>query len=46
MNVTGLLTRNTEQSILRRSALRNETPTGVVRILNWADYIDLNVLVN
>lgn len=46
MNVTGLLTRNTEQSILRRSALRNETPTGVVRILNWADYIDPNVLVD
>ena len=44
MNVTGLLTRNTEQSILRRSELRDETPTGVVRILNWADYMDPGVL--
>ncbi|WP_337660447.1 extracellular solute-binding protein [Anderseniella sp. Alg231-50] len=44
LNVTGLLTRNTEQSILRRNTLRDETSNGVVKILNWPDYIDPNVL--
>jgi len=46
LNVNGLLTRNTEQSILRRDAVRGETPNGVVRILNWADYIDPAVLTD
>lgn len=45
MNTTGLLTRNTEQSILRRAAMRNASPSGVVRVLNWPDYMDPDVLV-
>lgn len=46
LNVNGLLTRNTEQSILRRDAVRDEASNGVVRILNWADYIDPTVLTD
>ena len=45
MNVTGLLTRNTEQSILRRAAMRDAKPRAVVRVLNWPDYMDPDVLV-
>lgn len=45
MNVTGLLTRNTEQSILRRKAMMGDTPQDVVRVLNWPDYIDPDVLI-
>jgi len=45
LNVTGLLTRNIEQSIHRRVALRTETPKSIVRILNWPDYIDPDVLI-
>lgn len=45
MNVTGLLTRNTHQEILRREALRGNKLSSVVRVLNWPDYIDPDVLV-
>lgn len=45
MNVTGLLTRNTEQSILRRKANSSEATQDVVRVLNWPDYIDPDVLI-
>ncbi len=45
MNVTGLLTRNTEENILRRKELRSAAPKDVVRVLNWADYIDPDVLI-
>ncbi len=46
LNVTGLLTRNTEQGILRRDAVGDEASNGVVRILNWSDYIDPAVLTD
>lgn len=44
LKVSGLLTRNTLHGILRRLAMRGQKPSGVVRVLNWPDYISPDVL--
>ena len=44
MRVDGLLTRNTHEAILRGLILLGQTPKAEVRILNWPDFIDPEVL--
>jgi putrescine transport system substrate-binding protein len=40
MNVTGLLTRNTFQNVVRALNFVDKKPLSTVRMLNWADYIN------
>ena len=40
MNVTGLLTRNTFQNVVRALNFVDKKPVSTVRMLNWADYIN------
>lgn len=44
MTVSGLLTRNTVQAILRANILHGKETRGTVRMLNWPDYIDPAIL--
>jgi spermidine/putrescine-binding protein len=44
MRVDGLLTRNTHEAIMRGLVLLGQTPRGEVRILNWPDYVNPEVL--
>ena len=40
MNVTGLLTRNTFQNVIRALNFVDKKPISTVHMLNWADYIN------
>ncbi len=40
MNVTGLLTRNTFQNVVRALNFVDKKPVSTVHMLNWADYIN------
>jgi putrescine transport system substrate-binding protein len=40
MNVTGLLTRNTFQNVIRALNFVDKKPLSTVHMLNWADYIN------
>ena len=40
MNVTGLLTRNTFQNVIRALNFADKKPSSTVHMLNWADYIN------
>ncbi|MEQ1524431.1 MAG: peptidoglycan-binding protein, partial [Aestuariivirga sp.] len=40
MNVTGLLTRNTFQNVVRALNFADKKPLSTVHMLNWADYIN------
>ena len=40
MNVTGLLTRNTFQNVIRALNFADKEPLSTVHMLNWADYIN------
>lgn len=40
MNVTGLLTRNTFQNVVRALNFADKKPVSTVHMLNWADYIN------
>ena len=40
MNVTGLLTRNTFQNVIRALNFVDRKPVSTVHMLNWADYIN------
>ena len=40
MNVTGLLTRNTFQNVVRALNFSDKKPLSTVHMLNWADYIN------
>lgn len=40
MNVTGLLTRNTFQNVIRALNFVDKKPVSTVHMLNWADYIN------
>lgn len=40
MNVTGLLTRNTFQNVIRALNFVDRKPASTVHMLNWADYIN------
>lgn len=40
MNVTGLLTRNTFQNVIRALNFIDRKPVSTVHMLNWADYIN------
>lgn len=44
MKVTGLLTRNMQHNITRATKFIGKPPASVLRMLNWADYIDPAVL--
>jgi putrescine transport system substrate-binding protein len=44
MKVTGLLTANTAQNIVRAVKFIGNDPAGVVRVLDWPNYIDPGVL--
>lgn len=46
MNVTGLLTRNTFQNVIRALNFVDKEPLSTVHMLNWADYINPESLDN
>jgi putrescine transport system substrate-binding protein len=46
MNVTGLLTRNTFQNVVRALNFVDKKPVSTVHMLNWADYINPTSLDN
>ena len=46
MKITGLLTRNIFQNLTRAVKFVGQTPASVVRVLNWPDYINPEVLEN
>lgn len=46
MNVTGLLTRNTFQNVVRALNFADKKPASTVHMLNWADYINPSSLDN
>jgi putrescine transport system substrate-binding protein len=46
MNVTGLLTRNTFQNVIRALNFADKKPVSTVHMLNWADYINPDSLDN
>ena len=46
MNVTGLLTRNTFQNVVRALNFVDKKPVSTVHMLNWADYINPSSLDN
>ncbi len=46
MNVTGLLTRNTFQNVIRALNFVDKKPVSTVHMLNWADYINPESLNN
>jgi putrescine transport system substrate-binding protein len=46
MKITGLLTRNILQNLTRAVKFVGQTPASVVRVLNWPDYINPEVLEN
>jgi putrescine transport system substrate-binding protein len=46
MKVTGLLTRNTFQNVTRAADFIGKTPSSVVHVFNWPDYINPEVIEN